>query len=156
MFNFMIKRIHSGFLLNHRPGAVLYLVAVFFLAAGLLSSASCSGSAEKSFEEQMDEDVAYFADLNCRIKARSMEIPFIEGVNEENDRELFELKREQESLTVEYRKKYGNNPEHKKSFSFKMREAYRSSKYCGEVMKKYGLKETDFRKTGSLGVDKEK
>lgn len=122
----------------------------------LLLAVSCNSNPEKTFEEQMNEDVAYFAELNCRIKARSMELPFIDGVNEETDRELLELKREQESLTIEYRKKYANNPEHKKAFSFKMREAYRNSKYCGEVMKKYGLKETDFRKTGSLGVDKEK
>jgi|GEM_PF-1497358 hypothetical protein len=133
----------------------LRLTMAAFMGLVMLSVVSCSNP-EKTFEEQMDEDVAYFADLNCRIKARSMELPFIEGVDEETDRELLELKREQESLTIEFRNKYSNNPEHKKAFSFKMREAYRNSKYCGEVMKKYGLQETDFRKTGNLGVDKEK
>jgi hypothetical protein len=152
----MNRGTNSGFVLSRRLGRILYFAVVAFLGTWLLSTASCSSTPEKTFEEQMDEEVAYFADLNCRIKARSMELPFIEGSNEENDKELLELKREQESLTVEYRNKYSNNPEHKKAFSFKMREAYRSSKYCGEVMKKYGLKETDFRKTGSLGLDKEK
>lgn len=137
----------TGFKLqNLLRGAAIVLIMSFL---------SC-GSPEKSAEEQMQEDVAYFADLNCKIKARSLELPFLEGLDETNDPEYLTLVKEQEQLTIEYREKYGKSPEQKKAFSFMMREAYKNSSYCGEVMKKYGLKEADFRKTGRAGEDKEK
>ncbi|MBU1009752.1 MAG: hypothetical protein KKD74_06415 [Bacteroidetes bacterium] len=122
----------------------------------LVFATACNGGKEKSIENQMQDDAAYFAELSCKIKARSLELPFVKDKDVNNDELYLGLVREQDSLTISFRQKYGKNPEYKKQFSALLREARKDSKYCGQIMKQYNLTEKDFRKTGKIGTEKDK
>ncbi len=114
------------------------IVALFL---GFLLAITACQSEEQKLQKQMHKDAKQLVELSCKARGRMLEL-LKEGKPEVNaDSTYVRLRREQQQITADLNKKYGENPDQRKVFGDILKEERKNSATCNEVKEKYGLDE---------------